>query len=83
MFCGKRPENPLILAEVSTKLPDSKTPFRETIFILLMVREREEVEGDGLSDSRAMKVDQALMISNEFPVYVLDMTSNLTVHIVI
>jgi hypothetical protein len=56
VFCGKRPENPLILAEVSTKLPDSKTPFRETIFILLMVREREEVEGDGLSDSRAMKL---------------------------
>ena len=42
--------------EVSTKLPDFKTPFRETIFIFLMVREREEVEGDGLSDSRAMKL---------------------------
>ena len=57
-----------------------------------MVREREEVKRDALSDSRAMKlvsiegngfekkVDQALMISNECPIYVLVMTSNLTVH---
>jgi hypothetical protein len=50
------PENPLIQAEVSTKLTDFKTPFRNTIFISLMIRERKDVEGDGLPDSRALKL---------------------------
>ena len=53
-LCGNGPENPLIQAGVSTKLPDSKTPFRQN-FNLLMIREREVVEGDGLSDSIAVK----------------------------
>jgi hypothetical protein len=31
------PEKTLIQAEVSTKLPDFKTPFRKTIFIFLII----------------------------------------------
>ena len=50
------PEISVIQAEVRTKLHDSKPPFRKTIFIIWRIRENEEVEGDGLSDSRAVKL---------------------------